>query len=233
MFEEFFQRRREAKALQNWQRSLLGRSLALHTNQYFSQYPRLSALTQETKDQLVGDFDQTIIAILQANNPFLAMRERLALYVVGHATLQVWCLTEAEKQVMSFSACPWISGELHHHILRASENNDELAELKWKFPEMSKDDLVSYCNTQCVVHLYYVNGLNIVRGQFDDIDEGKDWLRPFTQSMLIWQEDQVREELGLPSLLADSLGGLKHSTFMDMVRNGSKNPYFEWEKEWQ
>ena len=45
-------------------------------------------------------------------------------------------------------------------------------------------------------------------------------------------EDQVREKIGLESLLPDRLDGLKHSTFMNMVVNGYKNPYFEWEKSW-
>ena len=79
---------------------------------------------------------------------------------------------------------------------------------------------------------HYLNGVNYVRGEFNDIDKEKDWLRPFIKSMLIWEEDIVREKIGLPSLLPDSLDSLKHSTFMNLVTNGHKNPFYEWEKSW-
>ena len=78
--------------------------------------------------------------------------------------------------------------------------------------------------------LYYVNGLNIIRRDFGDFDDVKDWLQPFMKSMLIWDEDIWRGKMDLPSLLPNSLDALEHSTFMNMVVNGFKNPYFEWEK---
>lgn len=50
--------------------------------------------------------------------------------------------------------------------------------------------------------------------------------------MLIWHEDQIREKIGLQRLLPDAMDGLKHSTFMNIVVNGHKNPFYEWEKTW-
>lgn len=85
--------------------------------------------------------------------------------------------------------------------------------------------LFPYCNTRCVVHLYYLNGFNIVRGEFDDIDRDKDWFRPFLESMLIWQEDYYRGLIGILSLLPGSLDGLKHGTFMNLVVAGHKNVF--------
>ena len=45
-----------------------------------------------------------------------------------------------------------------------------------------------------------------------------------------WEEDLTRERIGLPSLLPNEFDGLMHSTFMNFVVNGHKNPYYEWEK---
>ena len=75
--------------------------------------------------------------------------------------------------------------------------------------------------------------MNFVRCEMKDEDTAKDWLRPFVKSMLIWEEDGYRREIGLPSLLPDGLDGLRHSTFMNMVTNGHQNPFYEWEKEWK
>lgn len=52
------------------------------------------------------------------------------------------------------------------------------------------------------------------------------------KSMLIWHEDQMRNKIGLPSLLPGDLDSLKHGTFMNLVINGHKNPFYEWEKNW-
>jgi len=232
MHKEFFQRRKEKKAIREWQNSFLGRGLAKHSNEYFCKYPRLANLSEETKKTIIGDFIRQIINFSQAENPFLAMREALASCVIGYAEYQVLCLTEAEKDEGPFSDCPYISGELHKHIDKAVKHIDELGKLKWKHTDISIEDLVSYCNTKSLLHLYYVNGFNYVRVEFDDIDKEKDWLTPFIKSMLIWEEDQIRNKIGLPRLLPDNLDGLKHSTFMNMVVNGHKNPYYEWEKNW-
>jgi hypothetical protein len=232
MFEEFFQRRREKKAIREWQNSLIGKTLANHTTEYFTKYPRLADFSNETKDKIVGDFYQAIFNLPQTENPFLAMRERLAYYLGGFAGFQVLCLTEEEKSDSFYSDCPYISGQLHHHIDEAVKHIDELQELKWKYPDISNSDLVSFCNSRCVLHLYYLNGFNYVRSEFNDHDMEKDWLQPFLKSELIWHEETIRRKIGLQSLLPNSLDGLKHSTFMNMVVNGNKNPYFEWEKKW-
>ena len=117
-------------------------------------------------------------------------------------------------------------------VIGLAKHVDELREFKWKYPEITNSDLVSFCNSRCVLHLYFLNGFNYVRSEFNDFDKAKDWLQPFLKSMLIWDEDQIRDKLGLESLLPDRIDGLKHSTFMNMVVNGYKNPYFEWEKSW-
>jgi hypothetical protein len=230
MIKEYLQRRKEKKAIQEWQNSTLGQTLAVHTDEYFNKNPRLSGFSEEGKNKVINDFYQQIFNFSQAENPFLAMREHLASSVIEYAGYQVLCLTEEEKTEMSYSDCPFISGELHRHIDKVLEHDDELGKYKWEYPDISNDELVSFCNSSSVLNSYYVNGFNLVRFEFDDIDEEKDWLNPFIKSMLIWKEDQIREKIALPSLLLDNFDALKHSTFMNLVTNGHKNPFYEWEK---
>ncbi|WP_415894564.1 hypothetical protein ACMXYQ_08960 [Neptuniibacter sp. PT34_22] len=232
MLKGFLENRRAKKAVKEWNKSPLGQALARHTREYFYEGKILSHYEEENKNRIIDDFYQQIFSIAQAENPFLQMRELVASYVIGYAAYQVLCLKESEKEEAFYSDCPYISGELHKHIQSVTEHNDELGELKWKYPEVTNDELVSFCNSRCALHLYYLNGMNLVRSEYKDLDTEKDWLQPFTKSMLIWEEDQIRNKIGLPSLLPDSMDGLKHSTFMNMVTNGHKNPYYEWEKSW-
>jgi hypothetical protein len=232
MFADLFERRRERKALEKWAQSEIGQILAQHTAEYL-KYPRIADMSEDGKKNIVNGFYQDVFALSHAANPFLAMREKLASYVVGFAELAVLCLTEEEKKEQWYAECPYISGQLHLRIDQAAHHVNELKEILWKHPDITKVELVSYCNTRCVVLLYYLNGMNYVRREFNDIDEQKDWLRPFMRSMLIWEEDLIREKIGQPRLLTDFLDNIKHSTFMNIVVNGHKNPYFEWEKSWE
>lgn len=232
MIKEFFARRRENKAIRNWQRSNLGKALELHTKEYFTGYPRLSSLSEETKNKITGEFYKKVFEITATENPFLAMREYLASLVVEFSELQVLCLTEEEKAESFYADCPYVSGKLYRHIDKAANFVDDLRELKWKNAEISNSDCVSFCNSRCVLYLYYINGFNYIRSEFDDVDREKDWLQPFIKSMLIWSEEQIREKIGMDTLLPNRFDGLKYSTFMNLVVNGHKNPYFEWEKHW-
>jgi len=189
----------------------------------------LAGFSEARKQEIIGDFYGKVFALTQAENPFLTMREYIASYVCGYASFQVLCLKEEEKKEAFYSDCPYISGELYRHIQKLSEHNEELKKLKWKNNDLSTDELVYFCNARSALHLYYVNGMNMVRSELKDLDTGKDWLRPFIRSMLIWEEDIYRGKVELPSLLPDSLDALRHSTFMNMVTNGYENPHYEWE----
>jgi hypothetical protein len=230
MIRAFLNRLKEKQAIRLWKASTIGKALAAHTQEYFTQYPRLANLTTETKDKIVRDFYNAVGGLSLAENPFLAMRELLASYVIEYTGYQVLCLTEEEKRNAYYSDSPYISGVLYRHIDKMVEHHGGLREFKWKHPDLSSDELISFCNSRCLVLLYYLNGFNCVRIEFDDLDNDKDWLRPFITSMLIWEEDQVRSMLGLGSLLPGPMDALNHSIFVNMVVAGHRNPYFEWEK---
>jgi hypothetical protein len=123
---------------------------------------------------------------------------------------------------------------LHRHIAACSQYHDELKELQWKSPDISDEALIGYCNFLCAAYLYFFNGFNIIRMDMKDFEsaKGRDWLRPFLTSMLIWSEETYRQKIGLLRLLPHDLDALRHSTFMQMVRDGHNNPLFEWKSHY-
>ena len=173
--------------------------------------------------------------IAQAPNPFIKLREDSAATTYAYAELQVLCLVPEERPDLDYGTSPYISGTLSHYIHRCAQYHTELKELVWKEPNITTEGLIGYCRFRCATLLYFLNGFNLVRMEFKDFKStpGKDWLRPFTTSMLISCEDYYRQKLGLPSLLRNELDGLMHSTFMNSVTHGNKNPLFEWEAHYQ
>jgi hypothetical protein len=216
------------KVFRDFSNSLLGKSLHKHTQEYF-QNPRLSAFKEESKIKIIEDFSNQIIGICQTENPLLAMREALAGYSFEYIKFHILALNEKDKDIHYGKDCMDISGQLYKHIDKATDCQDDLRELKWKHPDIKNEELISFCNTRSVLYLYYVNGLNYVRLEFKDYDEEKDWLKPFLKSMAIYEEDNIRKHIGLPSLLSGKFDGLMHSTFANFVMSNCKNPYFEWE----
>ncbi len=235
MFEEFIQRRRVMKFTRQLRSTALGQALANHTHEYFSRLPRLSAFSKDSKQKIIYNFYQTIHSFQQAEDPLLAMRERLSAYVLGFSQFSVLSLTEADKEEQHAS-CPFISGQLHHHIQEIvdhMDHEDELHALQVLYKQNSDaSELIEFCKTRRDLYLFYVNGINYVRISVNDSDEENDWLRPFVTAMLIWQEDCIRKKVGLPSLLVDSLDSLRYSSFWNMVESGEPNPYCKWEREW-
>jgi hypothetical protein len=128
----------------------------------------------------------------------------------------------------------YVSAELHNHIRSCSEHCKELAEEVWRNPNGSDAELCSYANARSVYYNYVLNGINLLRYDFDDFAGGqeRDWLRPFVKSMLIWHENIYRSKIILPRLFDDKIvNALQHSTFFNLVRNGVRNPLFEWESD--
>jgi hypothetical protein len=221
----------QRRAISKFKHSPFGQSLHKHTQEYFfTGKTVLRHLSPEQKQSHINDFATRILQISASSNPFLKLREELAGLVYAYAELQVLCLMPADIPDL-YGASPYISGELNHYILKCAEHIKELKEVVWNDPSITREGLTSYCNLQCALFLYFVNGVNLMRveiGDYNDVPE-KDWLHPFITSMLIYCEDTYRQKIGLPSLLPNLPDGLIHSTFMNIVLNGDKNPLFEWE----
>ncbi|GAB1266722.1 hypothetical protein [Aurantivibrio infirmus] len=232
MFNELIENYKVKKAIKKWKNSSIGGALVKHSQDFFSNSGYLSHFTEENKQNIILDLYQKVFELSDKENPFLSMRKILADSVCGYAQYKVLCVTEEEKSTQFYSDCPYVSCELKNKLIEYSAYDDELGELVWKDNSFTSEDLISFCNVRSIVYLYYVNGLNYVRAEFKDVDNQKDWFRPFIKAMLIWEEEQVRKKLKLPSLLPNTLDALRYSTFMNMVISGDKNPYYEFEKEW-
>lgn len=193
----------------------------------------LRGLHPELKENMVEQFMNRLIAIEKAPNPFLAFREELGNTAIAYADLQVLCLTPEEK-AETFGEIRYISGELSSYIRQCAKFNQDVARIIWEQSRCTDDELFHFTKVNGAVLLYYLNGLNLVRVA-TKIDPpahsaGKDWFQPFIRSMLISAEHAARQKLGLPTLCADDIAPLRHSSFVAIVARGAANPLFEWER---
>ena len=235
MLKNFFRKRRAIKAIKEWKKSPVGQALANHTDAFLYGDTLLSSHNDEYKKKIIYDFYQKVFSVPQAENPFIHLRELIASYVIRYAYFQVICLKETEKKASCYADCPYISAELYKNIKLIAAKHDVLCELKREDNDLTDEDLISICNAKSSLNLYYANGMNLVRADLNDLsptNPKKDWFRPFTTSMLIWEEDNIRKKIGLPSLLTDSSDAFKYSSFMNLVIKGHEKPYYEWEATW-
>lgn len=228
MFSVLKQRWGEYQALRRFKNSTIGQMLAHHTESHF-KLPRMQALSEETRQTLVSGFYQGLVEIAQADEPFLELRKRIAGTAFELAALQVWCLTEDEKPHTDWAEVPYVSGALHRRIVEAAPHVAELCDVVAEHPNATAEELVDWCNSRTLVQIYFLNGLNYVRHEFDDMRD-PDWFRPMITSQMISHEDAAREKLGLPSLLASPVDALVHSTFAVLVEQGEHDPLAKWEE---
>ncbi len=70
---------KQARAVKQFQRSELGQAVAQHSREYFyGDIGSLAQLTEDTKQAQIASFCDEVIRIVNSENPFIAMRERLA-----------------------------------------------------------------------------------------------------------------------------------------------------------
>ena len=214
----------------DWQNSFIGKALSAHTREYFHGHPILKDIPEDAKQELIVDFYKKIYELTHSDEPILTLRAYIAVYVQSYAIFQVLHLTPEKKAASFYQNNPHISGELHTHIKSLAIHNQEINDLNLKNELLSDEDLLMFCETKAAISLFYMNGINIVRYELKDIIKDNDWLRPFIESMLVWEEDKCRKNIGLSPLLKNYGEAHKHSTFIQYVKNGSKNPHETWLK---
>jgi hypothetical protein len=210
--------------------------LGPHVAHYFS-LPRLAAHSEEWKNKIKADFDARTMAILQAENPLLALRQEISNTAISYAAYQVLSMTAKDKAASFYADCPLVSDELQHHLAACIEHHDGLREFWWMLkdsPERegsSLDECVfSYAQLYSVLGLFYLNGFNQMRALYKDVSEhGRDWFRPLILSSMIYAEDDFRSKIALPSLLKDGDNSFYHVSFSHVVARGDRNPLFSWE----
>jgi hypothetical protein len=224
---------KEQKSTEKFWKSEIGQRVTAHNEQYFGPGGVWEGFSREGQQQLCGWLLQRIFGVYEAADTFSAMRLELAAMASCHAE-KVILLRDPVDPVNDCNRTRYVSGELHLHIRSCAAHCKELAEELWRSPDASDADLYLYAQQRSIYYNYVLNGINLLRYDFDDFAGGKDrdWLRPFSKSMMIWHEHVYRSNIGLPTLFEDKSIGIKaleHSVYFNLVRDGTRNPLFEWE----
>jgi len=209
--------------------AVLEEALQEHTAAYFHSGHTLSSFSPEARQRIVNDLRQRISEIWASPTGKQELRRLIAEYVLLYAALTVFALTEDEKVMMEYGRNPYISGQLHHHIRRAGELHDEMRGQVDR--GLSDHELVAFANTRAAIMLYYANALNMVRIRRGDTLPRRDWYKPFVEAMLVWEEDNARERLGLPRLVPGELHGLPYYGFLEVVLAGENDPVRRWQQK--
>ena len=208
---------------------VLDEALQEHTAAYFYSGQALSSFSPEARRNIIDDLRRRISDIYASSSGKEDLRRLIAEYVLLYAGLCVLALTEDEKVVMEYGRNPYITGQLHHHIRHAADLHDEMRPLLEREP--SDQELVAFANTRAAVMLYYANALNMVRIHRRDTAPTGDWYRPFVEAMLVWEEDNARERLGLPRVVPGELHGLPYYGFLEVVLAGENDPVGHWKQK--
>jgi hypothetical protein len=231
-----------SKIAENWrtnrtkkllERAINSEAIHRHADNFFED-TCLRDVSEATKDKLAAEFRGRLATIADAENSFSAFREDIANATLVYANIQVFELGPRDRNDIFFS--PYISCALQPYIRQAADHQKEIGDYLSENADASDEDLLAFIRVRSTVHLYHMNGLQILRHDMKDAAQKPedDWFRPFVKSMLIWHENAHRGKLGLPSLFkkSDILGSLQHSTFYDLVKNGYSNPLAEWQKSY-
>lgn len=220
-------------ATRAFMRTPLAQAIRQETQAYFYGNSILTHFADETKQKLIGGMTQQLSAALQSENPVMAIREGLVSFTIQYAQLQVLALTEMEKTDAFYSASPYISGALHHHIEAAAEQVEEVARYKWEQWEEADgpDELIAFCNGRCAIYGYYMNSFNIARIELGDKTD-PDWFRPLVEAQMVYEENTIRDKLGLPLTVKDMIEALAYSVMFNYAADGVQAPFYEWCKTW-
>ena len=221
----------QQKAIDTFWESEIGRRLTTHNEQFFGPGAIWGSFSAEGKQKICGWLLQRVFGVYEAANPFAQMRLELAATTLCHAELVILL----KDSVNEYNRTRYVSGELHKQIRACAPHCKELAEELWRNSDSTDKDLYDYAQQRSIYYNYLLNGINQLRHDFDDFAGGRerDWLRPFSKSMTIWQEDTYRSKIGLPTLFDDKIiRALPHSTFFNLVHDCVRNPLFEWERSY-
>jgi hypothetical protein len=210
-------------ALDEWDRRVKDKNVAL--NEFSDE------LKQRWRDQLIDTLSQ----IVNAQNPFMKMRERLADAVATTAYYNVLMKHHIDERgnPISVISHPKISWRLSDHIFEIAQKEEKLQNYIEAHGE-NMNDLLDY-----ILYAYQLNharmsAVNAARIMMKDYVEGEEWFSQFYISMCIWHEDALRKEIGIATLFSEEeqskgLDGIKYWAFEDFVKSGNKLPHRDWQ----
>lgn len=221
---------KEQKSIETFWKSETGQRLVRHSEKYFGPEGIWKDFSTDGKQKIVGWLLERVFGVYRAADPFSAMRLELAAMTSCHAEMVILL-----RSPVNTSDTRYVSGELHNYLRSCAPHCKEIAEELWRSPGQSDEELYEYVRQRSIYYNFVLNGINQLRYDFDDFAGGadRDWLRPFSLSMMIWHEQLYRSNIGLPTLFEDKVAkAIPHSDFFTLVHNGERNPLFEWESKW-
>lgn len=195
---------------------------------------------EEGKGRIIQNILSDIEETLAQENPTQAVRMRIINLIAETAKFQVLIIPPApEIDQAGLRDYEGITGELKENIPRLAKTNKDLEEFFYSLEETptSPGDmydfiLMRYWYLHLSLHAY--NQVRITLGDYHK-DHHKDWFRPCYISMCIWQESLYRQELGMPYAIRGTnpdWQALMHSTWINRIEEGHKEPLLEWERSW-
>jgi hypothetical protein len=211
-------------ALEEWDRRVKDKNVSL--NQFSD------AAKQGWRDRLIGILSE----IVQAENPFMKMREHLSDAVVSTAYYNVLMKHRIDQYGNPISPIshPKLSWRLSDHIFEIAQKEPKLRSYMESHGE-NMNDLLDYILYAYQINHAQMSAINAARIMMKDYVEGEEWFPQFYISMCIWEEDVIRKEIGLPRLFSEGeqskgLDGLKYWAFEDFVKSGNKLPHRDWQQ---
>lgn len=215
-----------------WLRSDVGVKLTQYSKAYFKDHPVLSKYSEKAVKDIVDEFLWTVFDLSQEEDAFMAMRELFSIYAWDYAAERVVTCTAQDKESCDMFDHTCISGQLHHHVKEIVHYDKKMRFLIPDYASLTHEQLLLAYDTRSAINLYHLKGMNIVRDSFNDLCDKEDWMVPFIQSMMVWEENVIRKQIGLESILPCELHGLRHSSFLNIVAEGCKEPLEEWNLVW-
>ncbi|MFM4733661.1 hypothetical protein [Aeromonas salmonicida] len=204
-----------------WVRSPVGRAVLSHCDDFFYECPQLAS----QKDRLKKFLLEEISEIYLSPSPRLKLREGIVERVLQYSLFSTLAFDSDKIKVYFKGDSGFVSGELTAYA------GDVLRDTEFNIPEEvdSTIKMRSFLLVQADCFMFYVNGLNIVRADFEDylVVKEHDWLIDLIKCSIVWQEYIIRKKLGLETRI-NSLDAVRYSLLINMVEEGERDPLAHW-----
>jgi hypothetical protein len=210
--------------LQEWDRRINDKRFAISETSF--------ELKQRWRDEVSG----TLKDIVRAENSFLKLRDYLTNAVVTTSYYQVLMQHPRDENGNPISSIshPKLSWRLSDHILEIAHKDKKLRRFGKAHADNVKE-LLDYVRFNYESNYAYLSAINAVRTMMKDISDDEDWLPQFYISMCVWQEDMVRQQIGMSSLFntqeqSNGSESIKYWAFKKFVKSGNKFPHRDWQQ---
>ncbi|CAJ1825929.1 hypothetical protein [Aeromonas veronii] len=204
-----------------WVNSPVGKAVMSHCDEFFSQCPQLASQKERLRNKLLEEISE----VYSSSNPLLKLRGLIVERVLQYSLFSTLSFDSEKVRVYFKGGSGFVSGELTVYA------EDVLRDTEYKIPEEvnSIEMMKMYLSLQADCFMFYINGLNFVRADFEDaiLFGEHDWLISLIKSSILWQEYTIREKLGLEKKMKGFIA-VRYSLLINMVEEGERDPLSLW-----